>query len=71
VQPAPRAGSPSKRTPESDEREYDVTLRYHAPKNSRLRGFGFEARGGIVDLQSSGKPDYQIRLILNYEIPLL
>jgi len=27
--------------------------------------------GGLVDLQGSSKPDYQIRLILNYEIPLL
>jgi hypothetical protein len=50
-----------RRTPEPHEREYDVSLSYRAPKNRRLRGFGLEARGGIVDLQGSGKPDYQIR----------
>jgi len=36
-----------------------------------LRGFSFGAAGGIVDLQHAGKLDYQIRLIINYEIPLL
>jgi len=65
------AVNPRTRKPEPDEREYDLTIDYRAPKTSALRGFGFHARGGIVDIQGSSKPDYQIRLILNYEIPLL
>jgi hypothetical protein len=63
--------SPTKRTPEPNEREYDVTVSYRAPKSSPLRGFDFEATGGFVDLQGTSKPSYQIRLILNYEVPLL
>ncbi len=63
--------SPKTRKPEPDEREYDMTIGYVAPKSSALRGFSFGAAGGIVDLQHAGKLDYQIRLIINYEIPLL
>jgi len=65
------AVSPRTRKAEPDEREYDLSIDYRAPKTSALRGFGFRAAGGLVDLQGSSKPDYQIRLILSYEIPLL
>jgi len=65
------AVSPRTRKAEPDEREYDLSIEYRAPKTSALRGLGFRAAGGLVDLQGSSKPDYQIRLILNYEIPLL
>jgi hypothetical protein len=65
------AVSPLTRAPEPDQREYDLAIAYRAPTTSALRGFGFRARGGLVDLQGSSRPDYQIRLILDYEIPLL
>lgn len=65
------AVSPTKRTPEPNEREYDLAIAYRAPKTSVLRGFGFLARGGILDVQGSNRSQYQIRLTLDYEIPLL
>ena len=33
-------------------------------------GFAEYQVGYLVDLQGTSKPSYQIRLILNYEIPL-
>ncbi len=52
-----------------DQCEYDVILYYGPPKTSALRGFGFEVATGLVDTQGNNKLGYQIRLILNYEIP--
>ncbi len=44
---------------------------HRAAKHSGLHGFGFAAVAGIVDIEGTNRPQYQIRLILNYEIPLL
>jgi hypothetical protein len=63
--------SPTTRKPEPDQREYDLHVRYHAPKQSPLRGFAIRTSGGLLNTQGSTRPQYQIRLILEYEIPLL
>jgi hypothetical protein len=65
------AVSPTTRKPVPDQREYDIVLYYGPPKTSALRGFGFEVSTGLVDTQGNNKLGYQIRLILNYELPLL
>ncbi len=63
--------SPTKRTPEPDIREYNVGVDRRGPSHGALRGFGFSAVAGIVDIEGTPRPQYQIRLIVNYEISLL
>ncbi len=65
------AVSPTKRTAAPDIREYNFGMDHRAAKHSGLHGFGFAAVAGIVDIEGTNRPQYQIRLILNYEIPLL
>jgi hypothetical protein len=60
-----------RRTPAPDEREYKVALDVRAPKASALRGVTFRSAAGLVDVQGARKPQYQIRLYLDYELPLL
>ncbi len=46
--------------------------RHHrAPKGSGLHGFGFTAVAGVDKVEGTNRLQYQIRPILNYEIPLL
>ena len=54
-----------------DIREYNFGVDHRAAKHSGLHGFGFVAVAGIVDIEGTNRRQYQIRLILNYEIPLL
>ena len=63
--------NPAKRTAAPDVREYDFGVDHRASKHSGLHGFGFTAIAGIIDVQGLSRTQYQIRLILNYEIPLL
>lgn len=65
------AVSPTKRTSEPNIREYDFGVDHVAGKHTPLRGFGFTAIAGIVDIDGLSRPQYQIRLIVNYELPLL
>jgi hypothetical protein len=62
---------PIKRTPQPTMREHDLGIDYRAPKRSALRGFGVQVVGGVLHLGAGPTPLYQLRLILNYEIPLL
>jgi len=61
---------PVTRRPEPDRVEYDVRVNYHAPKNGPTRGLAVRTSAGLVDNDGSRTPQYEIRLILDYEIPL-
>lgn len=58
------------REPEPDRIEYDVRVSYHVPKTGPMRGLAVRTSAGLVDNQNSRTPQYEIRLILDYEIPL-
>ena len=54
----------------SNEREFDVTVDYRLTTKGCLEGLWFRLRGAIV--QDGGRTtEKEIRLILNYEFPLL
>ena len=63
--------SPLTRKPEPDEREWDVILYWAMDKTSRLRGLRLEVSAGVVDTEGSNTLAHQIRLIVNYALPLL
>jgi hypothetical protein len=61
---------PVTRRPEPDRIEYDVRVSYHAPKRGPTRGLAVRTSAGLVDNEGSRTPQYEIRLIVDYEIPL-
>ena len=61
---------PVTRRPEPDRVEYDVRVSYHAPKSGPTRGITVRTSAGLVDNEGSRTPQYEIRLIVDYELPL-
>ncbi len=59
---------PVKRTPAPDQREYDVTIDY---RPTWPKGLWLRVRGALIDQDGAERLGYQVRLILNWEIPLL
>ena len=53
-----------------DQSEYDYTIDYK-PKKGFLNGFWFRLRYTQIDEAGSGKMSDQIRLHLNYNLPIL
>jgi len=51
-----------------DEAEYDLTLDYWPPA---IRGLGLRLRGVLYDQDGAGRLGYQLRFIVDWEIPLL
>jgi hypothetical protein len=54
----------------ADEREVNLTVDYKIGEG-RLRGLWFRARGSILDVQRTEATAYQVRLTINYDIPIL
>ena len=54
----------------SDQREFNLTLDYHV-KKGRLRGFWLRVRGSVLDTDGADRIDHQLRVVLNYSIPVL
>jgi hypothetical protein len=63
------ARDPTTGQPRSNEREFDLTVDYRVTKKGWLEGLWLRLRGAI--LEEGGSTQTEIRLILNYEFPLL
>jgi hypothetical protein len=64
------ARNPTTGEPRSNEREFDLTVDYRVTKKGWLEGLWLRLRGALV--QDGGRTtENEIRLILNYEFPLL
>jgi hypothetical protein len=59
---------PIRHTRLADEAEYDLTLDYRPPA---IRGLAFRLRGVLYDQDGADRLGYQLRFIVNWEIPLL
>jgi outer membrane porin, OprD family len=68
IDPKTRAAAP-------DQTEYDLTIDYRPPRGFLLlpvtRNLWLRLRGAILDREDSDQLGYQVRLILNWEIPFL
>jgi hypothetical protein len=68
IDPKTRAAAP-------DQTEYDFTIDYRPPKGFLMfpitRNLWLRMRGVILDREDSDQLGYQVRLILNWEIPIL
>jgi hypothetical protein len=53
-----------------DRREVNLTLDYRVTKG-RLRGFWLRVRGSLLDTEGIDQTDKQLRVVLNYSIPVL
>jgi hypothetical protein len=53
-----------------DRREFDLTFDYHL-KEGLFRGFWLRARASILNIDGERKSNNQVRVILNYDIPIL
>jgi hypothetical protein len=53
-----------------DRREFNLTVDYHVEKG-RLRGFWLRVRGSILDTDGADRNSKQLRVILNYSLPVL
>ena len=56
--------------PAPDRTEYNVDATYRPPTGT-LRGFSFRVRLALLDQSGSDHLGYDVRLIVNYELPLL
>jgi hypothetical protein len=64
------ARDPATGEPRSNEREFDLTVDYRVTKKGWVEGLWLRLRGALV--QDGGRTtEKEIRLILNYEFPLL
>ena len=68
IDPKTRASAP-------DQTEYDLTIDYRPPSGYLLlpttRNLWFRLRGVILDRQDADQLGWQVRFIINWEIPLL
>ena len=64
------AVNPTSRKPEPDEREYDFDVSYEPPRGW-IEGLSFRVRVGLVQQSGSAGLLPDIRLIMNYELPVL
>jgi hypothetical protein len=53
-----------------NQREFNLTLDYHVEKE-RLRGLWLRVRGSVLDTDGADRTSKQLRVILNYSIPVL
>jgi hypothetical protein len=54
----------------SDEQEWDLTVDYEI-KEGRWRGFWLRLRGSVLDVEGAESTAWQVRVILNYAVPIL
>jgi hypothetical protein len=68
IDPKTRAAAP-------DQTEYDLTIDYRPPKGFLVlpttQNLWFRLRGAILDREGADQLGWQVRLIINWEIPLL
>ena len=64
------AVNPTSGKPEPNEREYDFDVSYEPPRGW-IEGFSFRVRVGLVQQSGTAGLLPDIRLIMNYELPLL
>lgn len=53
-----------------DEKEFDITVDYRVQQGP-LRGVWFRVRNGYVDFDRKGGSSNNVRIIVNYELPVL
>ena len=53
-----------------DQREFDLTVDYRVQRGA-LRGLWIRVRGSIVDVEGASRNREQVRVILNYDLPIL
>lgn len=61
---------PVTRMDNANEQEFDLTVDYEI-KEGRWRGFWVRLRGSMLDVEGAEATAWQVRLILNYAIPIL
>jgi hypothetical protein len=54
----------------ADEQEFDLTVDYEL-KEGRWRGFWLRLRGSVLDTEGAQNTAWQVRVILNYTLPIL
>jgi len=64
------ARDPSSGSSLPNQREFNLTLDYHLQKG-RLRGFWLRVRGSLLDTDGIDRTGKQLRVVLNYSIPVL
>jgi hypothetical protein len=64
------ARDPSSGSSLPNRREFNLTLDYHVEKG-RLRGFWLRVRGSVLDTDGTDRTGKQLRVVLNYSIPVL
>lgn len=66
---------PKTRAKAPDQTEYDVTIDYRPTRGYLLfpitRNLWFRLRGAVLDREGAGQLGYQVRFIVNWDIPLL
>ena len=67
--------NPATRAPAPDQREYDFTIDYNPPKGYLFfpltHNLWFRLRGVIFDQEGADRLGYQVRIIINWDVPLL
>jgi hypothetical protein len=61
---------PNTLIPGADEQEVDLTVDYKI-EDGRWRGFWVRLRGSVLDIDGTDNKAWQVRAILNYDLPIL